>query len=713
MECHDDIICSAWSRLQDARRIFDKLEERSISSWNTIIAMYSKYQQFEDALLLFKQMWLEGVMPDKVTFISILSACISQAGFFEGKNIHLRVLYSGVELDILVATALVNMYGKCNSIEDASRLFDQVSELDLVLGSTMIAVFVQHKMEVKAVHLFDRMYQEGVIPGKVTFVSVLGACSSQAVEVKRFHTYIIVQGFELDIVVGGALISAYGKCGSPNHALDVFERMPRRDVVAWNAMITMYAQLGLGKKAFQLFHQMQQEKVTANKITFVSLLDACANQPMPVEGEQIHIHILNHRVEADVVVGNALVNMYGKCGSLGVARKLFDKMPERNLVSWNSIIAAYAQHGLVQESVNVFHQMMQEGILPDKVTFASVFSACTSEEILAEGKRMHGRMLGCGFQSDVVVGTTLVNMYGQCGCLGEALAIFYTMPGRNVAAWTSIIAAYAQSGMGKQAIQVFGQMQQEGLMPDKVTFISLLSLCATEAMLAVGKHIHVCVLNRGFDASLIVGTALITMYGKCGILDDARRMFDSISKCKVAAWNAMITVYAQHGLGSKAVQLFEHMHQEDIRPDNVTFLNILSACCHAGLVNEGLYCFVLMMGFHGMPLDLNHYVCMIDLLARSGQLDKAEYVMRRMPFKPTAESVLALLSVCRYEYDLERAEDFIKLAFQFDVNHVGLYILLANIYSVAGARSIDSKVNFNRTINMCELNCQWVHKHYF
>lgn len=365
------------------------------------------------------------------------------------------------------------------------------------------------------------------------------------------------------------------------------------------------------------------------------------------------------------------------------AHGIFDSLSERNVFSWSALIAAYAQHGQDNEAFQLFLQMQLEGVIPNKITFLSILAAVTNLAALQKSQQVHACLVGSEFKSDDILGTALVVMYAKCGHLECAQTVFHGLQKQNVASWNAMIAAYTHVGLGKDAYKLFQQMQLEGIIADKVTCVSLLSLCANEALVIEGKRIHIHIGCFGLESDLIVGNALINMYGKCGIVEDARRIFKKMTSRNVISWNSMAAAYAQCGQGKKALQLYGQMLLEGIDPDQSTFYSILSAFSHAGLVAEGCECFISMSLDQGIIPTVQHYERMVDLLGKAGQLDGAENLIKNVPVQFSASTWMTLLGACKFHLDCERGQRAAKCILSLDPANPLPSILLSNIYATA------------------------------
>eukprot|EP01018_Ginkgo_biloba_P034730 Gb_12555 [translate_table: standard] len=695
--------------LIDARRVFDQMPERDVVSWTVMIAAYSKHEHSEEALTLFNQMKQTNVQPNQFTFASILPACANTVALEQGMEVHEDINRSGFQSDLFVGNALVDMYAKCGSIENARYMFDIMPQRDVVSWSSMIAGYAQngHLDEAlklfqemsqpnvipwtamisgyaqyghseEAVEFFRRMQLAGVMPNSKTFASVLPACANLAAleQGKEIHEEMIRSGFESDVFVGNALIDMYAKCGSLENARCLFDNMHEQNIVSWTAMIAGYAQNGQLHEALKLF------------------------QKMP---------------ERNVVSWTAMTAGYAQNGYVDDALKLFQEMPEKNLASWNAMIAGYAQNGFGREALKFFQQMQLVGVKPNSKTFASVLPACANLEALEHGKEIHEEVIRRGFQSDVFVGNALVDMYAKCGSIenaydlfhkmhqrdvvswtamitgyahnghvDEGLKLFQIMPKQNVASWTAMIAGYAQNGHSEEAMKLFQQMQVTGVKPNSNTFASVLPACANLAALEHGKEIHEEVIRSGFQSDVFVGSALVDMYAKCGSIENARNLFDKMPQRNVVSWTTLIQGYAMHGCGKEAIELFEQMQHFGVNPNPVTLVGVLSACCHAGLVDEGQQYFACMSEYYHITPTLEHYGCMVDLLGRAGRLDEAQDFINKMPIKPDASVWGSLMGACRIHNNIVLGERVAEHLFELDPTNASPYVSLSNIYASAG-----------------------------
>lgn len=673
------------SSLEDAQRNFDLMQRRDLVSWNSIFSVYAQYGESHKVFLLLQLMEQERIKPDKITFITLLSASANGATLFEGQLAHALVADSEFVADVSVGNALVNMYGKCGLLADAWKTFVKMPKKDIISWNAIITAYVDNGEGKHALQFFGWLQLEGLMPNKVSLIGVLDACACEGIltEGKKIHAHVINSVVSLDVIVGTAIVHMYGKCKTLREAQKAFNHMPEQNLLSWNTIIAAYSQCEQGIESLSMFGRMQNEGVLPNHITFVSVISACVNQETLFQGKCIHALVSASKFWGDVVIGTSLVHMYGKHGFLEEAGKLFSTLLTINLVTWNAIITSYAQHEQFHKVQELCSRMNLQGLFFDKVTFLASLSACTSTEALIIGKQTHSRIVGGTFESDVSVANGLVNMYGKCNAIKDAQQIFESIQHRSVSSWNALLGAYIQNDQGMFFWELLHRMHWEGVIPDKVTFLSILDACSMEVAEVDVTRLHTCFIGNDIELDSVLGSAFINVYGKCGKLKDALKMFKESPKHKVDTWNALITVYAQNGNGKESLQLLFHMQREGIVPNAVTFVSVLCGCSHAGLVSEGCYCFHLLIEMQSIEPKAEHYNCMVDLFGRAGNLEMAEFLVNKMPFAPMMTSLLILLAACKHQANVERAERVTNVALRVDCNDPTPYIMLWNIYSTA------------------------------
>eukprot|EP01018_Ginkgo_biloba_P031942 Gb_37802 [translate_table: standard] len=650
-----------------------------------------KDREFKDGV---DKMHFNDQLPNSYAYARLLQECVNKKDLAEGKLVHAHMIGYGLQPDIFVRNTLVNMYAKCGDLVNARREFDKMVERDVVSWNAIIAGNAQHGHAEDALKLFRQMGRASVKPNQFTFGGVLVASSNSATlkQGKQVHTHIIKTGFEFDIFIGTSLVNMYAKCGRVDNARQVFDKMPERNVISWTAMIAGYALHGCGNEALRIFDLMQQMDMSLNKFTFTSVLSAFTNPEAGEQGKQVHARTVKTGFESDSAVGNALVTMYAKCGNLEDALHAFRNTPKRDLISWNAMITGYAHNEHGEEALILFNEMQCVGLKPNQFTFVSILKACAIQTALEQGKQIHNYIIKVGLESQIFVGSALVDMYVKCGRLEEARQGFKNMPDQDMVSWTSMIAGYVQNEQGEEALSLFCQMERARIKPNEYTMACVLRACASLAGIEQGKQVHSHILKIGFEFDVSVGSALANMYAKCGSIENAWEVFDKMPNRDVISWNSMIAGYSQHGRCKEALQLFEQMQQAGMKPDRITFVNVLSSCSHVGLVDEGWHYFDSMSQDHNIIPSVEHYACMVDILGRAGCLNEAEDFIKNVSFEHGALLWRILLGACRIHGNVEIAERVAECLLELEPHNSATYVLLSNIYAAAGRRSDVEKV---------------------
>jgi pentatricopeptide repeat protein len=378
------------------------------------------------------------------------------------------------------------------------------------------------------------------------------------------------------------------------------------------------------------------------------------------------------------------------------AWNVFKNMPSQDVVTWTIMILGHVKCRQRQKALELFRQMQQENVRPNTVTFVGVLNACASIVALEEGRCAHEQIIECGWDSDVFVGSSLVDMYAKCGSIEDAQRVFNKMPSHDVVAWNSMILGHVKCGQGQKALELFQQMNKEGVQPDSVTFVGVLNACASIVALEEGRCVHQQIIESGWDSNVFVGNSLVDMYAKCGSMEDAQTVFNKMPSHDVISWNAVLGGCAMHGHGNEALKLFEQICEEGVKPDDITFVCLLSACSHAGLVDEGMCCYASMITVYMISPKSEHYSCMVDLLGRAGKLHKTENMIKVMPGKLYVPAGGLLLGACKIHGNVEMGERVAKQFLELEHENAVDYVFLSNIYTAAGNRHLCENVELKR-----------------
>ncbi|EXB40433.1 hypothetical protein L484_013736 [Morus notabilis] len=459
------------------------------------------------------------------------------------------------------------------------------------------------------------------------------------------------------------------------------------------------------RAAMRAMDAIERTGVRADSITYSELIKCCLARGAVEEGRIVHRHVFSNGYQPKTFLINVLINMYVKFGFLEEAQKLFDIMPERNVVSWTTIIAAYSNAKLNERALEFLVLMLRDGVMPNMFTYSSVLRACDG---LWNLRQLHCSIFKAGLESDVFVRSALIDVYSKLGELRNALGVFNEMVTRDSVVWNSIIGGFAQNGDGYEALNLFKNMKRAAFHADQSTLTSILRACTGLALLELGRQVHVHVLK--FDQDLILNNALLDMYCKCGSFEDANIVFTKMVEKDVISWSTMIAGLAQNGFSQEALKLFENMKVSGSKPNNITILGVLFACSHAGLVEEGWHYFQSMKQLYGIVPEREHYGCIIDLLGRAGKLDEAVRLIHEMECEPDVITWRTLLGACRVHKNVDLAIYAAKQIQKLDPEDAGTYILLSNIY--ANSHRWDDVAEVRRSMRLRgvrkETGCSWI-----
>ncbi|KAK9118004.1 hypothetical protein Scep_016097 [Stephania cephalantha] len=620
--------------------------------------------------------------------VRILEACMRSKSLIEGKKIHQCILKSNARIDnVVVFEKLALFYVRCGEVKVARVVFDQVSSRNVILWNSIIRAYAWNGQYEKAIDLYYEMCDSGIRPNKFTFPFVLKACSGlkaleDGVEIRERAK---VEGLDSDVYVSTALLDFYVKCGCLSEAQALFGKMMYKDVVSWNAMIAGSALHGLYEETMRLVFEMQETGNVPNSSTLVAILPAIGRTKALCQGKSVHGFRLRRAFDKETLIETALLDMYAKCESLNYAKRVFDFVGVKNEVTWSAMIGAYVLAGCMKEALALFDKMQIEGVVTlTPATLGSVLRACAKLTDIGRGRCIHGNLIKSGICLDLTIGNSLLSMYSKSGNLDDATNLFDEMNLKDVVSYSAIISGCVQNGNAEEALLMFHNMQLSGIDPDIATMVGILPACAHLAALQHGRCSHGQLTVRGFSSDISIGNALIDMYSKCGRVDFAKDVFYRMPKQDIISWNAMVAGYGMHGHGMEALTLFHDMLRKGLKPDSVSFICLLSACSHSGLVAEGKHWFCAMTRDFNIVPRMEHCICMVDLLGRGGFLGEATDFIEKMPFEPDVRIWGALLGACRIHRNIKLGEEVSKKIQNLGAEGTGNFVLLSNIYSAAG-----------------------------
>lgn len=658
--------------------------------WNSIIKAHFSNGMYSKAIGFYLGMRLSNNLPNQFTVPMVVAAFSELLLLRFGSWIHGLVLKVGVfEGNCAVGSSFVYMYSKCGVMEDACMVFDEMFVRDVVAWTALVIGFVQNDESEKGLECFCEMHKiggDGERPNFRTFEGGFQACGNlgAVIQGRCLHGLSVKTGIGCSQDVQSSILSVYAKCGSEEEAYLSFCEVMEKDIMSWTSIISLYAKLGRINECLGMFTEMQVAGIYPDGMLVSCVLSGLGNSMMILEGKAFHSFIIRRNYKINKMVYNALLSMYSKFGLLPLAEKLFDRIHERDEESWKAMVFGYGKVGMEVKGVELFREMQHRGIETDSNTLLSVISSCSKLGAKRVCWSLHCYVMKSLMHENVSVANSLIDMYGKFGNLTTARKIF-SRSQRDTVTWNTLISSCTHNGHFTEALSLFDKMFLEGIKPSSATLITVLSACAHAAALEKGEEVHNFMKKEGIElnSNLPLTTALVDMYAKCGKLEKSREIFDSVKDKDVICWNVMISGYGMHGDAKSSLEIFQQLEQLNGRPNELTFLAILSACTHAGLVEEGKSLFCRMREYSLRP-TLKHYSCMVDLLGRSGNLQEAEALLLSMPVAPDGGLWGTLLTACNIHNDPEMGIRIAKKAIESDPENDGYYVIISNLYGSIG-----------------------------
>ncbi|XP_068653983.1 pentatricopeptide repeat-containing protein At2g13600-like [Aristolochia californica] len=600
---------------------------------SALLNLFSEGGKWREVFSLYHRMRSDGFQPDTFSFPVLLKSCSADPSLIPlGRSVHANALKRGFGVDPYVNNALITMYAKCGYLHKALQVLDEISEPGPALWNTAISCF--------------------------------------------FHA---------------------GDC---NSARQVFERVREPNVVTWSAMISGYTQNGRADEALLVFKRMRGEWagisdetgicLLPNANTVAGVLAACVQLRDIGSGMQVHAYAekISTFTESDTFVGSILIDLFGRCGKIELAQRAFDFMVEKCVVVWSTLISAYVNNECHFGAIEVFRGMTRGEIKPNYFTHSMLINACGSILNLQLGKELHGFIVRNQIGPDIVVSTALIDMYSKCGLIEYAKRVFQVdsmfFQYNRTPMWNALMVGQVGNNRLVEAWDLFRSMTHY-TKPNEVTMAIVLPTCARSSLLQCGKEVHCYCIKYGLDVEILVGNALVDMYSKCGKIELAKFHFDRMPRKNRISWTTMIDGFGMNGDGEGAISIFLSMVSDNhVEPDQITFVALISACSHAGLVDKGLEYFKIMTEDFGLIPSDENYGCVVDLLARGGRIDEAKNLIASMPKKPGPNVWGALLSACRIHGAINEAELALKHLLELDANEAGFQALMSNIYADVG-----------------------------
>lgn len=608
------------------------------------------------------------------------------------------------EKSVVTYTAMLSAYAKNGQIKNARKLFDEMPQRTVSTWNAMITAYVRNKNRLdgveEAFRLFERMPVRNAVSHTVMMMGFIGAGRLDDAERlfgstplkwrDSFCSNVMMNGYlmvgkleeavrvfegmvEKNVVSCSTMVDGYCKNGRVSEARKLFDVMGEsRNEFTWCCMIDGYMKSGNFEDGFQLFLEMRREgRVRIEPTILTVIFESCGMIGRDREGCQVHGFVSHLGLEFDVVLYNSMIGMYSRFGCIDEARNLFNRMNKRDAVSWNSLIFGYVQAGRIEEAYELFERM---------------------------------------YHKDSVSWTTLITGFANRGLTEKCVSLFHDMPDRDGVAWTALISGFVNNGENKEAIAWFVQMVCNATRPDAVTLCSMLRASASLASLNLGSQMHAFVVKLNMECDISIQNSLVSMYSKCGNVDSAYKIFKSITRPSVVSFNSMITGFAHNGYGEEALYLFRKLVDGGHDPTDVTFIGVLSACTHAGLVETGWQYFKSMSTLFNVEPSPDHYACMVDLLGRSGLLNEAIKLIESMPFEPHIGVWGALLGASRTHMRPDIAKLASKKMLQLEPKNATAYVVLSDIYHYLGKRRDEEEMRLSQRLLGIKKSpgCSWI-----
>ncbi|XP_006858486.2 pentatricopeptide repeat-containing protein At3g13880 [Amborella trichopoda] len=632
-----------------------------------------------------------------LSYKDLLQACTRTKSLRDGKLIHAHLIKNSSRPKpcIFFQNLLLNLYCKCGPMDYAHHVFDSIDEPGTISWNALISGHSQLGNPQKAMEVFRQALVSNLKPDRFSFSLALGI-SSRTRDLKlglAIHGLVILTGLDLPVFIANSLIDMYSKCGRVDQAQDIFDRVLEKEEVTWNTLVAGYVKNQLYIEALRVIASMHQASERMSSFVFGSGLKACSEVGHKF-GVQLHSCILQLGLDSCVIVGCALLNMYSRAGLLGHARIAFGSILYPNAITYNAMMAGFLRQvsepngdglGLVREAVMLFSEMRAQGVEPTSFTYSSLLRACSEMSSSGLGRQAHGLVLKSQLGSDEFIGSAIVDMYSKARDVEDGAKWFNSMPKQDVVLWTSMISGYVLNTRFEEALRLFkGLVQCGGPRPDHYATSSALSACAELCVCRGCEQLHACVTKSGLAGFTPIINALICAYAKAGDANLASRAFDEAPVPDVVTWSALIMAYAHHGQAHDALALFNEMCGSTVAPNQVSFLSVLTACSHAGLVDSGLGLFKSMTKDHKLEPSEKHVACVVDLLGRASRLSEAKEFILSSGFENDPVLWKALLGASRVHKDLTMAQYAGEWVMRLEPMASASYVLLYNMYMEAG-----------------------------
>ncbi|KAJ6679124.1 PPR CONTAINING PLANT-LIKE PROTEIN [Salix purpurea] len=527
-----------------ARNLFDYMPERDVVAWNALICGYSRNGYDVDALEIFVQMLRESFSPLQTTLVGLVPSCGRREFVFQGRSIHGFGIKTGIDLDSQVKNALTYMHAKFGDLEAAELLFEELEDKSVVSWNTMIGAYAGNGFFNESMIVFKRMVEEKVEVNPVTIMSLL----PENISPELIHCYAFKTGLITNGSVVTSLVCIYAKCGGTELAELLYWSFPQKNLVSLTAIISSYAEKGNMDLVVECFSRMQQMDMKLDSVAMVSILHGIPDPAFMSFGVAFHGYALKNGLDTLNLVSNGLISMYFKFNDIEAAFSLFYEMPEKPLISWNSVISGCVQAGRASDAMEFFCQMKMFGLGPDAITVASLLTGCSQLGYLQLGERLHNYILRNNLKVEDFVGTSLIDMYTKCGSIVHAERVFNSIKEPCLATWNTMISGYSWYGLEHKALNCYNKMRERGVEPDRITFLGVLAACIHGSLLHEGKrHFRIMREEFGLVPNLQHCACMVGLLGRAGLFEEAVLFIKKMeSEPDSAVWGALLNACCIH-----------------------------------------------------------------------------------------------------------------------------------------------------------------------
>ncbi|KAJ0094988.1 hypothetical protein Patl1_16402 [Pistacia atlantica] len=681
-------------------KVFDEMPETNLVSWTLIISAAVQSGEFKLALDVYLEMTRNGLRPNEFAVGSVMKVCGCMGATDLGLSFHGFALKIGIETNPFGGCSILNFYAKLGNIEGAEQMFDCINSVDTGCWNAMIGAYAQCGFGFEALKFVSSMRCKGINMDKYTFINALQGCSvvGDLNTGKQMHGLIIRNEEECSISVMNALMDMYIKNGEMDSAFKIFKRISNKDVVSWNSLFGGFSEYDNLREIAELFHEFLLSGIRPSHVTFSVLFRQCGEVHDLKFGLQLYCLALHFGFLHETNVTSSLIYMFCRCGVVEMARLVFDNVLYKNITIWNELISGYNFNSCDMEVVKTFCSLWKSGFEVNEFTFFCTLEACCRSENQQMGRQIHGVVIKSGFSHSGYVCSSLIKSYVKFGQLDDSFEFFNGLERLDTASWATMISTLVHQGYNYDALRFFHYLIESAEQLDEYILGSILNSCADTGVYQQTRSIHPFIIKLGFDADVFVASAVIDAYAKCGDIKGAKMAFDqSFKSTDVIIYNSLIMAYAQHGLVKEAMEIFDKMKLANLKPSQATFVSVLSACSHKGLVKQGCLLFKSMTLQYGVEPSPDNYGCLVDMLSRNGYLEDAEHVIEVMPFPPWPAVYRSLISGCGIHGNRELGERTAKKLLQLLPQNDSAYVLLSKVYSEGGSWEGAAKVRRGMT----------------